>query len=316
LARLVGHRGLALAASAAAVGVIAVAASFAYRSLEGEDTASALTLNQNDFAQVEGVVSATSGNAPGETVTIQSDFGEIQVALTDSTLVGGSGSGTGPARLNPGDVVTIAGTVGRTAKATSISAVSVAVAAKSGSTGMAPKLRELHKLEAAIEGRISVVTISGDGTKARVIVDTGSEHIVVRVGAESLRWLLEGNGSPIGRQVRVESGKSAGEFSLVMLKESGSPAGIAARPALETVRGMMISRSGNVLRIQTERGPVAVVVGPKTRIVVPKAAGITIADVRKGNAAVGHELTVVGTLDPSTGRITAEVLVVGARPSP
>lgn len=313
LVRAFGRRRLMLAGSAAAIGLIAVAAAVLAQPFSGVETASALALNENDFAQVEGVVSATSGEGFDKTVTVQSDFGEIEVAVTRSTAVDRHNQGAERASIAPGDVVTVAGPVTKKARVTSIAAVTLAVTAQPQPAPDVPKVRELRKLGAALEGRISVLTVSGDGKTARVLIDAGNgEHFVVRVGADSLGQLLAGTNAPIGVRVRVsqERANPPGEFTLTVV---GSPSAGAARSPLAPIRGVVLSRQLNVIRVQTDRGVAAVVIRPQTRIITGPASGLTVAGVREGDTAAGHEIAVQGSLDRATGRVVAEVIWAGPK---
>jgi hypothetical protein len=206
------NRGLTLVGSAAAVALLITIAAVASQSYGGVQTASALVLNDNDYAQVQGVVSATSGEGANRKVTVRSDFGEIEVAFSEAVSVAGQAA----AELKPGDSVTVEGTVTRRQKVTEIAAVSFAVSLEPQPTPDVPKVKALRSNASPLEGTISVFTVSGDGKGARVLVDTGQgEHIVVKVTAASLGRLLASTVPPIGLRVRVthEAGDPSGEFT-------------------------------------------------------------------------------------------------------
>lgn len=307
------HRGLTLAGSVAAVALLVAVAAVASQSYGGVQTASALVLNDNDYAQVQGVVSGTSGEGANRKVTIRSDFGELEVAVTEATTVGGQGV----AALKPGDAVTVEGTVSKRQKVTAIAAASLAVATEPKPTPDAPKVKELRKGSPPVEGTISVFTVSGDGRFARVLIDPGSgEHVVVRVGAESLGRLMAANSAPIGLRVRVthEASSPAGEFSLTVINPpQATPPPGATRTPESAIRGTFVGRQLNVARVKTDRGEISVVLRAETRIVIGPGAGLTVKSVREGDSAVGHEVALQGFVDRATGRFVAEVIWVGAK---
>ncbi|MBA4179447.1 MAG: hypothetical protein C0506_02565 [Anaerolinea sp.] len=316
VSRILGfNRGLTLAGSAAAIALVVVVATVVSQSYGGVETASALVLNDNDYAEVQGVVSGTRGEGQDRTVTVQSDFGEIEVVLTDATTTGGQTGGDVPA-LKRGDAVTVAGTVSKREKVTAIAAVSVAIAPERQPTPGEPKVKELRKAVAPIEGTISVLTVSSDGKAARILLDPGNgEHIVVRLAAESLGRLLASNTSPTGLRVRVSRDASnlPGEFTITVISPAQpTPKAGATRAPLTPVRGVLVSRQLNVLRVKTDRGDISVVIRPATRIVIGPGAGLTVAAVRDGETAAGHEVAIQGYIEKATGRLVAELLWVGA----
>lgn len=311
---LAWDRGFALAGSLGAIALLVVVATVVSQSFGGVEIASALVLNDNDYAQVQGMVSDTGGEGANRTVTVQSDFGEIRVALSDTTALGGQAGGPAPA-LKRGDSVTVAGTVSKREKVTAIAAVTLSIASEARPTPDAPKIRELRKAPTALEGTISVFTVSGDGRAARVLVNPGAgEHLMVRIGPASLGSLLALDTSPVGLRVRVthDATNAPGEFTLTVISPlPAAPQAGATRAPLTPVRGTLISRQLNIMRVMTDRGEIAVVFRPETRVVIGPGAGLTVGAIREGTAAAGHEVSIQGYIDRANGRLVAEVLWVG-----
>jgi hypothetical protein len=108
-------------------------------------------------------------------------------------------------------------------------------------------------------------------------------------------------------------------FSLAVVDQPGaspSPSGVAAKPGLTFagVKGVIVGREGNVLEvIDAQRQVVLVAIRPNTRILLAES-GLTLADVGKpGGAATGHTVAVSGGVDARTGRISADVIVLGPK---
>lgn len=311
------HRGFTLAGSAAALGILAAVAVFASQSYGGVETASAQVLNENDYAQLQGVITATSGEGADRTATLSSGFGDLEIALGGLGAVTNADQTVDPSTLKPGDSVTVAGTVARTKQTTRIAARTLSVVQAEGAPREKPSLTLLRELRNGLEGRITVLAVAQDGKSARVLVDVGNgEQFVVAVNARTLGELLNGNEAAVGRRVTVahEPGSPDGEFSLtpaVAPPQSTPP----ARPGLPGVKGVVVSRDGNVLRVQTDRGPADVVVTLQTRIAIGPGAGLTVDRFRAGNLAVGHPVIIQGGVDRATGRLVADVIWVGAKPA-
>ncbi|MEO6398970.1 MAG: hypothetical protein ABIP13_10925, partial [Tepidiformaceae bacterium] len=130
--------------------------------------------------------------------------------------------------------------------------------------------------------------------------------------AGSLAELLSANEALVGRRVTVshEVGSPKGEFTLTAVPLSSAPVG--SRLGLSGVAGVILSREGNVLRVQTDRGPAQVLLTAQTRIVIGPGADLTVERIRTGTAAVGHAVVIQGGVDRTTGRLTADVVWVGA----
>ena len=83
----------------------------------------------------------------------------------------------------------------------------------------------------------------------------------------------------------------------------------------QNVRGVVVSRNLNVFTVRTNRGDVPVVIRPATVIRLGQS-GLTLADIREGETAIGHEVVISGNLNPRVARgIIAEVVTVLPKPA-
>ncbi len=312
------HRRLALVGSAAAIGLVALVAVFVTQSYGGVATASAQVLSENDYAQVQGVITATSGEGADRTATLASDFGDLQIALGDLASVTNVDQLVDASTLRPGDTVTVAGTVAKKDKTTSIAARTLAILKANANPPARPKVTLLRELHNGLEGRITVFAVAEDGKSARVLVDVGSaEQFVVVVNAKTLGELLNGGETAVGRRVMVsqESGSPKGIFSLTPVDAPpGQPRPVGRPVTNGAVAGLVLARDGNVLRVLTDRGPVQVVVTLQTRIAIGPEAGLTADRFRSGNLAIGHTVIIQGGVGRATGQLVADVIWVGAKP--
>ena len=313
------HRRLSVAGSAAIIGLVALLSVFASQSYDGLETASAQVLNQNDYAQIQGVITATSGEGEDRTATLSSDFGEVEVSLGELASVTSADQLVDASTLRAGDEVTVAGTVAKKDKATSIAARTMAILKANAKPPARPKVTLLRELRKGLEGRITVFAVAQDGKSARVLVDAGGgEQFVVVVNARTLGELLNASEAAVGRRVMVsqEPGGPKGEFTLTALNApAGQPTPIVRPAANGAVAGLVLARDGNVLRVQTDRGPVQVVVTLETRIAIGPEAGLSADRFRGGNLAIGHAVIIQGGVDRTTGRLVADVIWVGAKPT-
>ncbi|MEO8538690.1 MAG: hypothetical protein ABI577_03045 [bacterium] len=316
LGRLLHGRVLALGSSVAALAVVAVIAILVLQPFGGVETASALTVD--DYVQVQGVVSASDGS----TVTIQSpEVGNLQVALSDLTSVTDDDGVREISSLQPGDPVLVSGVV--TARQ-AIAASNVAVAKNQGTpaTGVGEKIKLLKSFRDGLQGSIRLISLSPDGKKARVLLVTSSESLLVDVDARSMDQFLAEAPRPLGALVRivVAPDLAKGVFRLESAEASGPtptrPATPpAAAPQFQNVRGVVTSRTANVLMVRTERGVVPVVIRLSTSIRF-SGSGLTIEDIRSGEGVVGHEVVVSGNQDGASARRVVATLIVVLEKAP
>ena len=313
LGRLLAGRRMAFGASVASLAVVAVLAIALLQPFSSPQSAAALTID--DYVQLQGVVAATDGQGG---VTVQSaDFGNLEVALSDLTSVFSPDGEPTTTELQPGDPVVVGGIV--TAKR-AIRATSVAVAENQSPPPPIerPKVRVLRDFR-PIQGTITLVSLSPDGENARVLLRLGDERIFVDVEPRSVDQFFESEGTALQARVRVVEAPdlAKGVFRLQPIEQQPSatvePGG--ARPQFQNVRGVILSREGNLLRVETDRGIVAVELRPTTAIRLGES-GLTREAILRGETAIGHGVVISGNPGGAAGRrIVAEVLTLLPKPA-
>jgi hypothetical protein len=314
---------LRYSATAAAIGMVVLAAILVARPFSGVETVSALGVD--DYVQVQGVVSETSDDF----VTVESsEFGSLRIDLSDQTSIVGN-DGADRSALRPGESVLISGVVREAHKRDiRIAANSLALAGQApADRPVVTALKELRKSNEALEGTLTVLAISGDGANARILLDTGRGHqFVVNVDRESVASFVAGS-SGIGSRVRVyrDEALPAGVFRFEALGQGASSSGGAQStpgstigmgghaPAhgLVNLGGTVISRDLATLTVRTDRGDVPVLVRKETRIVLGQS-GLTFRDILAGESVIGYPVVVRGSLPDGGGTVTADLILVGA----
>jgi hypothetical protein len=333
------NRGFTTTMSAAAIGLIAVLAVFlSQNGFRGVETASAQVLTPGDYVQVEGVVSESRDGR----VSVHSEFGDFDFAVSaDTSIVSGEVSGD-VSSVRPGVAVLIGGLVG---KDRVVAANTVAVAAATKAEPRKLKLVQLTELRPNLVGKVTLLTISPDGTKGRVHIDTGDgQRFVVPVDGQSAEELIQRFSTALGARVEVGAvvGSNPGSFRL-QLQDAVPPTPAQtlpqatpdssrptrpdatatntpqresstepASPRFVDARGVILGRTGNALHIQTPRGPIVAELRRTSRI-LPGQSGLTIDAILKGDTAVGHEITITGGLDAATGHVIIDVAVLGPK---
>lgn len=304
--RFLGSRMLAMSSSVAALAVVAILALVILQPFSSVETASALTVD--DYVQVQGVVSATDGT----TVTIQSSVvGDLQVALSDQTSVSDESGEREAASLRPGDPVLVSGIV--TAKR-AIAASNVAVAAQATAPGesSAERITLLKKYREGLVGSIRVLSFSPDGSRARVLLVTPSESLLVDVDGIAMDRFLASTPRPVGAIVRVVAAPdlAKGVFRLEPAESTAvTPPAASTGPQFQNVRGVVVGRTLNVLMVRTDRGTVPVVLRRTTAIRFGES-GLTAADVQSGDTVIGYEVLVSGNQEAANSRRVVATLIV------
>lgn len=306
-----GSRVFAMSGAVATLAVIAILALVILQPFSSVESASALTID--DYVQVEGVVSANDGS----TVTVQSPaVGDIQIAVNDQTAVSDENGERTASTLKAGDPVLVSGIV--TAKrAIAASNVAVAVAQATPGDGVDGSVTQLKKFRDGLVGSVRVLSLSPDGSKARVLLVTAKERILVDVDSKSMDQFLATNPRPLGAVVRILEAPDLpkGIFRLEVASTTGAtPAPSTTGPQFQNVRGVVVSRTANVLMVRTDRGTVPVVVR-RTTTVRFSDSGLTRQDVLAGETVIGHEISVSGNQETANSRrIVATLIVVVGKP--
>lgn len=314
-ARWFGGGGMATwAGSAAALAVVVLVAVLVLQPFSNVETASALTVD--DYVQVQGVVSATSDGG----VTVQSPvLGRLDIALSDTTALTDDSGTRAPSSLRPGDPILVSGVV--TARR-AIAASNVAVAANQAvPTPVGErKLPLLRAFRRDLEGTVSLFALSPDGTRARILLVTPKESLLVDVDPASMDRFLANSPRAVGAVVRVVEGEglARGVFRLEAVSDAPptrTPGVSSPVPEFQGVRGVVTSRTANILMVRTDRGTVPVVIRRLASIRLGES-GLTLADVREGETIIGHEVSVTGNLDKPDGRrVVATLIVVLPKPA-
>ena len=307
LGRLLAGRRMAFGASVASLAVIAVLAIAVLQPFSNPEPAAALTVD--DYVQLQGVVAATNGEG---VVTVQSgDFGYLDVALSDLTSVVTSNGQPATTGLQPGDPVVVGGIV--TAKR-AIRATSVAVAENESPPLPLerPNIRVLKEFR-PVQGIITLVSLSPDGRHARVLLTLGGASIFVNVDAQSVDQFFETAGTALQARARVVEAPDLPKsvFRLQPLEPSTIAPG---QPQFQNIRGTLLSREGNLLRVQTDRGVVPVELRPTTAIRLGQS-GLTRDSILRGETAIGHGVVISGNAGGPVGRrLIAEVVTLLPKP--
>ena len=319
--------------AAAAIGIIAVLAVFlSQNAFQGVETASAQVLTPGDYVQIEGVVGETKDGR----VSVHSEFGDFDFDLSTETSVVNGQESSDLSGVKAGASVLVGGIVG---KDRVVAANTVSLSATTPAQPKRLKLVQLKELRPNLIGKVTVLTISPDGTKGRVHIDTGDgQRFVVPVDGQSAEELIERFSTALGAKVEVGAvgGSKPGTFRLQVqdspppppaqvspaaTRSAGSlPApttvpGVATDPAsprFVDVRGVILGRVGNTVRVQTLRGPVIAELRRTSRI-LPGQSGLTVETILRGDAVVGHEITISGGLDAASGHVVIDVAVLGPK---
>jgi len=318
-----GAAALRISATAAALGLVVIAAVVLARPFSGVETVSALGVD--DYVQVQGVVSETDSDS----LTVESsEFGSLRIDLSDSTAIVGGTSGTGRSDLRPGETVLVSGVVRNAHKSDiRIAASTLALSGQAPVTHpTATPLKELRKSEGTIEGTLTVLAINADGSRSRILLDTGRGHqFVVDVDRQSVAAFVRNASGGVGSRVRVFRDESlpAGvfRFEAVSVQTPPTPglpyapgSAMGANhpaPALVHIEGAIVSGDRARFVVQTDKGNVPVLVRAETHLVLGQS-GLTLREIRAGGSLIGYPVFVRGALDESTGAVVADLILVGA----
>lgn len=326
---------MAMTRAAAAVALVAILTLVVSQSLTSHSgTASAQVLTPGDYVQLEGTVitSRTAQNGVQQ-VRLQSDAGQFEIELSSesSVVAGQAPSDTSAVQLGErilvGGVVNDGGGVG--ARTLVVSNQSGAKTPPPASPRANPKVKTADR---PLEGQIVSFALSADLKTARVVLDDGKGGLfLARINRKSAEALLLQSVNVLGAHVRLVSGGAPGLFGLTVATDATPAATSRATtvdrtPAKATpskppqskaqfveVKGTILARENNILRVQTERGAVLVVLRPDTRI-LPGDTGATLEALRSGAFnPVGYALGAAGGFDAKSDRISADLVVLGPK---
>lgn len=313
-----------MAGSAAGVAALVIAAVVLWQVTFSEPTSAyAQMVDPGDYVQVEGVVDTS----PDGRLELQSELGTVELELSESTALVDAETARELSTLKPGDRVLVGGIAGKGQK---LAAQTVALSQSAGEP--APRVitfKQLERLRANLEGQVVTYTISNDGTRGAVLIETASgERFLVRVDGKSAEQLLSRASTALGQSVKVQQGTGAidGTFSLeppaatdpqaTPTRPTGEKPAFArvggvvtsVQPSTTSARGRILD---GVVVVQTARGPVTVVVRANAQV-FPGESGLTLGAGSRGEAT-GHTIFVTGGFDKKSGNVIADVIVMGPK---
>ena len=307
---------------ATAVAVLVVLAGLGGTRLgAGPETVQALEVG--DYVEMPGVVTSSEGLGDDRLLTISGPLGDVVVEANAATSIVENDESTGVEALRPGAQVLVVGTVLASRR---VAAQTVAVGVLAPVVTEPAALKRLRDLKPDLSGTVVVLTLTPDGTRARVVLDVpGDRTYLVTVDAASARPLLELSRS-LGAEVSVvRNAASPDGFSLEVASSpiarpsvpatqpvaSATPSPAAERPALVRVEGVVAAVNGRTLTLVTLDGRKTIVVRPEARI-LPGESGLTAEQV-VSEAAIGHLLIVRGGIEGRTGSVVADIVLAGKK---
>ncbi len=320
LSRFFGpNRTYALLGSAAAVGVVALLALvLGQGSFRGVETAHALELTPGDYVQATGVVGEPDANG---NVTVISEGGSFVMSLSDSTSVIENEATVDVSSVKPGATVLVGGVVGENRV---LAASTVALARETTTRPRILRLRELRDLRDGLSGKVTLLTLSKDGTHGIVHIDAGNgERYAVPVDGGSAAELIRRFSTALGARVTVTPGPGStpGVFALKVQEalpnppnpprqpvatatleataapaSTAAPEGTAVKSPTEVVRPAETPPSG--VRFVRIEGVIVAREGTLVRIQTER--GIAVAQLRRDSVVL-----------PGESGLTAEALLRG-----
>ena len=322
----------AVAWSAAVVALLAAGGFMATAVLfTGAGTAQAF--EPGDYVELEGVVSDAPGAGRSHGFTVASEFNDVKVDIAQDTSISDADDAAGEPAITQGTSVTVAGVVDKSGH---VVARSVAVSRKPQARPLRITFKELREQRPDLTGKVVTFALSQDGTKGRVLLASASgERLIVNVDGKSLAQLLSLTRG-LGARVRVtqDAGQAGDVFSLSAIEappatatltgvpSAPSPAGTpparrtpsaTAKPASARLAGVVAGRDANVLTVVTRDGPRQVVLSRETRILLGDSGLLRERILSGAESVIGHGVSVSGSLVKATGRLTADVLIVGPK---
>ena len=291
----------------AAVVAVLVVTVITFRPFGGVETAAALSVD--DYVQLPGVI---TGTGEGTVSVTSAEFGVMEVLVSDLTQVMSGGEAAEPGALRAGDSVLVSGLVRRGGNANvQIDARTLALQGRGFEAPGPGRLDLRPNLADGAAGSVTAVVLSGDGSTAKVVVMTAAgRSVLVHVSVDSLRELIEA-GSPVGSNVRLQP-RGEGPRGIFDVRADAPGQEPPAHEGLVTIRGVIEERRVNVFDVRTERGLVAAVIRPHSQILLGES-GLTLDSVRRGERLIGHSVSMTGGLEPRTGRLIIDVMVVGPK---
>lgn len=266
------------------------------------ETASAQVLEPGDYVQVTGVVSSEPG---ADALELQSPFGPVTVAYTESSEVVDGDERLHPSSLGRGDEVTVDGIVGDDRR---VRATTFARAARDATPPAERPIERLQDYREGIEGRVVSFALPEGSSEGRVLIETpNGDRVLVDVDGVTVQRLLNAGEAAIGISIRIERpAESDRRFRALPVATPGG-----GDRASFVLQGQVTAASDGTLAVQSLRGAVRVRMSESTRIATG-ASGLTREDFLAGaEGVVGQRIAITGRLDADTGVLEAQVIIVG-----
>ncbi len=316
---LVAVRPLRYAVSAGAVAAALLVAVAVVRPFGGTETASALSVD--DYVQAPGVVSTA---AEGVLTVESSEFGTLQVNISPETAIAGTAGALEAGALKAGDTVLVGGII-RSAgdRRATIAANTVALSAEGQRPRDFDRPHELREFREGIEGTVAAFVLSPESTARVVIATPGGERLLVNTDADSAAALFANANSPVGLSVRVGRMLDARRAFALEAVEDFRPGGDdeahlgpggEGHHGFAGLEGIIIERVANVFHVESDSGEAQVVIRPDTRILLGES-GLTREALLRGERLAAHSIRVTGGIERGTGRLIADLIVVGPIPA-
>ena len=318
-----GRGRIAAFGTAAALAVVALIAVLVAPSLfSGTQSAYASVLTAGDYAQIEGVVTHVVTDGEKRTVTVESEFGTLEVELPEGISVVSDTEPLTVGAIVRGIQVRVSGIVD-SRRRLAASTVTVAGASDRPSHRDFERLRDIAE---PVRGTIVWFSHSEDGSHGVVALLTpDGGRFFAEVDGPSVADLLNQHASVPGAEIVLgPPGGDArpGVLALDVVNRRPPPPVDEPARACETVPpvrhglvrvcGVLVARDGATLTIQSSDGEVIVTAGPKTRVVPLGESDVSFEQLRRNpEAGIGHLVIATGAPQRDSDRIVADVIVVG-----
>lgn len=303
----------AIGAPALALGAIAVLALFLLNS-SFRDVDVAVALSEGDYVQFEGTIGKATTVGDRVELTLDSGAGSFQVTVAGNTRILRDGFVSSMSALTPGAVVVVDGVVGGEQKVVAGNVLF--------GTHVPPEPARLQQYDGQrepIRGGIVLFRLPQDGLVGELVLQVGpGRRVVIPVDGHSLESLLRRFSTALGETVVVTPIPGSPLFRIEVpgngvLLEPPTPAD--GRPALVTLRGVVLEFGPDGAVLVTQNGRENVIVTPETKI-LGQDSGLTPLQLGDRNSIVGHGAAVVGFHDEVAGGFVADLVIIGQSAAP
>ncbi len=272
-----------------------------------------VALAEGDYFQGEGVVREARPSDGGVEVVVETGAGRFAVNVAAGSRIQRDGIDTDTSALVPGTVVVVDGVVGDGRR---VQASSVLIG--SHTPPLPQPLFRPPEERGPLEGAVILFRLAGDGDFGELVLEgPDGRRVVVPVDGVSLENLIRRYSTALGERIVVTPVPGTRLFRIDFPDaDSGGqndltpPPPPAGRPALVTVRGVVLEGIPGGVLLATADGRLKVGIGVGTKRLVD-SSGLTREALRDGAGFVGHAVVVVGHPGPRDGQFVAAVVIVG-----